>query len=426
MPTSVPQHNVNLPLEERWSSHIYANYEFLYPSIWKSMTSEKGAAFTMNGANVATLQCPMREIGYEAWDIQSQKREIKTPSGTYQVELWDLKDKNRNAANDFSLILISRNNFSQSCEVSISAGEEYDQRIAERIYSSVSIRVPEPQSDFSGPKESTEAKKYMDVPFGFSFFYSPNLIVSSDSEGLITLRDNASNNPVPLISIRKFSGTRAIDSNAKFGSAAIYYENGSWMRSITNERDGGLGSAVTVTSPRRTIGGLPYFDGNVHGHGWGRYSYVVALSPERFLIIEGQDDGDGNPTLSLAQSVHRISQDSNTPVAIASDSIKSIIADIAFDFGYPGYFEEAVMRWFDTSGELVVQGYGFTAKNTGKRFSDYAFFTSRGYAPDYRKADNATFSSSTGYVKDNIICSYSYNSAETRVYCGDKNTARKP
>jgi hypothetical protein len=139
-----------------WKTHTIKNYQFSYPSEWTVSIKENGAIFTSSGTQMASILCPIKEVGYEAWTLESQKREVKLLDKSYFVELWDLKDRDRTTAKDFSLILVNRDNFQQSCEMSISAGKKYSTTVAKQIYSS--IKFTSPQADTSGWKTYTSAK----------------------------------------------------------------------------------------------------------------------------------------------------------------------------------------------------------------------------------------------------------------------------
>lgn len=159
--TNYPRCNADLPLN--WKTYSWGDYQFSYPAEWKPVASQRGVSFVSNDNNVAVLNCPIREIGYEAWDTEIQSRKVKVGGKDYEIELWSLKDKDRVAASDFSLILINKNNFQQSCEIGISAGMSHNIQVAQKIYSSIS---------FSDSISSTfNWKAYGNQKYGFEFQY---------------------------------------------------------------------------------------------------------------------------------------------------------------------------------------------------------------------------------------------------------------
>ncbi|MSU55991.1 MAG: hypothetical protein EXS51_01640 [Candidatus Taylorbacteria bacterium] len=157
---------------------------------------------------------------------------------------------------------------------------------------------------------TTQTKTYSDTIFGFSFSYPKTWTISTDSTGTLSVGLQGSN--VALTTIKKTSGT-GTDSNGKFGSVVVSFNGSQWVRQQSNERDGGLTSPTPTTPVLYTASGLPIFSGAILTHGWGRYSYIVALSHTKFLTIEGSDnsvDGpynpDNDPTLSLIKTVSSI------------------------------------------------------------------------------------------------------------------------
>lgn len=118
-----------------WKTYSFNEYQFDYPGEWIAADAANGAEFYFSGELVATLRCPIREIGYPGWEIESQMQE-PGKGKVYPIELQHFKDLDRQAARDFSLILINRTDFLNSCELGVVAGKNYDPKIAERIYSS--------------------------------------------------------------------------------------------------------------------------------------------------------------------------------------------------------------------------------------------------------------------------------------------------
>lgn len=153
----------------------------------------------------------------------------------------------------------------------------------------------------------SSAKTYSDTIFGFSFSYPQSWNVSTDANG--TLSVGLPNSNVAPITVKKTSGT-GTDSNGKFGSVIVSFNGSQWVRQQSNERDGGLTSPTPTNPVLYTASGLPIFSGAILTHGWGIYSYIVALSHTKFLTIEGSDnsvDGpynqDNDPTLSFVKTV---------------------------------------------------------------------------------------------------------------------------
>lgn len=134
----------------------YNDYEFDYPSLWLVEHRQDGSLFyNAEGETMATLGCPISEIGYEAWDIESQSRKINVDGKIILVKLWNLKAKDGLGLNDFSLIFINEDDFKESCQISIPFGKNYNTTTAYNIYSSVNIKsttnLPPTINGISGP-----------------------------------------------------------------------------------------------------------------------------------------------------------------------------------------------------------------------------------------------------------------------------------
>ena len=117
------------------------------------------------------------------------------------------------------------------------------------------------------------------------------MALSKDDSGAIILQNepSASSN-YAKITLKK-SSEQGADSNGKFGSVVVFYDNNRWMTQKTNQKTGGLGNAVPATILTNTSFGLLVFQGSIPDHGWGTYSYIIALSHTKFLIVQGTDNG---------------------------------------------------------------------------------------------------------------------------------------
>jgi hypothetical protein len=150
-------------------------------------------------------------------------------------------------------------------------------------------------------------KEYRDTAFGFVVKYSDTYSVSVNGAGAIVLTAPQSTNPITLI---KTTNT-APDANGKWGPYTISYGNTGFMVQQQNEQDG-----TTISKPitpiAYTTSELPIFNGGTPSHGWGTYSYIVALSHTKFVKVSGPDmigDGSGSyasetdPTFAVAKAI---------------------------------------------------------------------------------------------------------------------------
>ncbi len=178
-----------------------------------------------------------------------------------------------------------------------------------------STTIPSGQQGNTGSTTSTPQNptipagmhQYADSAFGFSVTYPQSLNISTDSAGKITLSvPGATTNPT---TITKVTGP-ASNGSGKFGSYTISYANNGWVVEQQNERDGGVYSSP-INPIGYTTSGLPIFGSNM-SHGFGMYSYIVALSHTKFLRIygiesdyipNGQYNLNTDPTFLIAKSV---------------------------------------------------------------------------------------------------------------------------
>ncbi len=158
----------------------------------------------------------------------------------------------------------------------------------------------------SSTDQSTQnlTKTYVEQTFGFSFSYPDSSVITTDKDGNINITSSTS----PFI-IKKTTDTGR-DSNGKFGEVKIAFTNNQWTIQLSNQNSGGLSSPIPVSADSMTDSGLPVFSGATRGHGWGRYSYIIALSHTKFLTIEGPDNTtDGqyseatDPTLKIVKTI---------------------------------------------------------------------------------------------------------------------------
>lgn len=145
-------------------------------------------------------------------------------------------------------------------------------------------------------------QKFVDQSFGFSLLYPPYLSLSAGlSKGVIRLE--YIQNPGEVFTITEQSGPQVTDSNGHFGTVLYYYNGDQWIKGGSmNERDGSSIPPSPIDPLGYTSGGLPIFNGAVTSHGWGVFSYIVALSTTKFLIVEGQDTAT-SPLLQIVQSI---------------------------------------------------------------------------------------------------------------------------
>lgn len=177
-----------------------------------------------------------------------------------------------------------RNNSIQD-QSSFSYEQSVNSTSGQQIQKPLSVPTqPMPSSAVKLPVSNT--KTYSDSSFGYSITYPENFTVSTDSSGVITLRNpSVTTNPT---TITKLTGS-APNGSGKFGSYTISYNNG-W---VVQQQDEQSGDMVTnqITPIAYTNSGLPIFGSNT-GHGFGMYGYVVALSHTKFLKIYGSEDSN--------------------------------------------------------------------------------------------------------------------------------------
>ncbi|MBI2482034.1 MAG: hypothetical protein HYV76_00470 [Candidatus Vogelbacteria bacterium] len=280
-----------------WQTYSFNNYQFLYPSGWVANPLSNGATFAVDGEHVGSLRCPIREVGYEAWDIESQTREIKQAGKTYKVELWNLKDRDRKAASDFSLIFINRDDFQQSCELGVATGKNYDPKIAQQIYSSVAIQ---------NTPVSTSLVPIIKNNWGVSFTKSPNWNLISDTGDRIELKQVSGDSVGDTIDISYISGTSITTSDTKFGTVTYYYDesNQRWMTNVRqSEKTGETLSPIAtpyIYYPY-TADGLPVLVGA------GRWAtFIIPLSHSTFLKLHIDGSGKTKPLDDLLRTIKKI------------------------------------------------------------------------------------------------------------------------
>lgn len=152
----------------------------------------------------------------------------------------------------------------------------------------------------------TGLKTYTNTNFGFSLNHPQSFVVSTDNTGKVSLNmPGATTNPT---TVTTFTGS-APNGSGKFGSYTISYANNGWVVEQQNEQSGALYTAA-INPIGYTTSGLPIFGSNMT-HGFGMYSYVVALSHTTFVKITG-DEGpyphnlSTDPTFIITQSVSLI------------------------------------------------------------------------------------------------------------------------
>ncbi len=122
---------------EEWLEYKYYGYSFLYPNNWTTAI-KGGVILFFDGTDVKMeLQCPILEIGYEAWDFKTSQRQIFSENKSKTVDLW--LGTPLNGLNPIALIFIGNgknDGFQKSCQL---AGGGYSDlfEIYEKIYNSV-------------------------------------------------------------------------------------------------------------------------------------------------------------------------------------------------------------------------------------------------------------------------------------------------
>jgi hypothetical protein len=148
----------------------------------------------------------------------------------------------------------------------------------------VSILIPEV---ITSPAKSLDANIYKDADFGFAIDYL-NRVTISKAGNIVTLSDGdpSSGNSV---TIKEVTGTSVTDSSGKFGNVTYSSANGQWLVSRSNE-DGTMSAPVAATPTAGTKSDNPIFTGVIPVWGWGRFDYIVPISPTKFLVIDGPDN----------------------------------------------------------------------------------------------------------------------------------------
>jgi hypothetical protein len=149
------------------------------------------------------------------------------------------------------------------------------------------------------------AKVYTDKAFGFTITYPKTQTTSVDKNGTVTFYTLGSG--LPPVTAAKATNS-ADTSTGKWGKNVLSYSNSGWVTQMQNEQDGSLYTAATVPFAF-TAAGLPIFNGGTH-HGFGSFTYVVALSHTKFVIVTGPEgvttptgyDYTTDPTLLIAKA----------------------------------------------------------------------------------------------------------------------------
>jgi len=115
----------------------------------------------------------------------------------------------------------------------------------------------------------------------------PSQLTASKTENSISFTDNSN---FEVLVVRE-SSPYGKSGNGHFGEIVYTYENGQYMVSMSNEREGGLTTPTPAKPMFKTASGLPVFIGSVRSHGFGKFEYIVALSSTKFLVIYGSEEG---------------------------------------------------------------------------------------------------------------------------------------
>lgn len=150
---------------------------------------------------------------------------------------------------------------------------------------------------------------YTENSFGFVFAYPKDLTVSK-KENVLTIGTGKEAGYAPF-DIVEISDSKVDDPTGKWGTYSIRFDAASnaWIVTRASERDGS--SYDTKTEPlMTTYGGYPVFEGGIRSHGFGRYTYIVALSHEKFLLVSGQETFEPSmpekePLYTLVKSIIR-------------------------------------------------------------------------------------------------------------------------
>ncbi len=277
-----------------WKTFSYKGYQFSYPPTWVSSTVEaQGTIFTEQGQQVAKLTCPIREVGYEAWDVDQKVREIDVAGKKHKVVLWDLVSSDGNPIYNFNLILINWNledgsEFAKSCELSIGS---YKPEIAQKIYDSIMI-----QSDTAlAPEKIATPTDNGPLPFvvkkpswGISFPLLNGWNVTNDVDSQVILTQVSTGDRIILDYTVSNSYT---DISAKFGQITYTFNDVSkkWIVIENTYTDGGQNSreAKPVSMIQNII---PIFIGVSR---WK--TYIIALSNNQFLKVNITGSGQTVP-----------------------------------------------------------------------------------------------------------------------------------
>lgn len=139
------------------------------------------------------------------------------------------------------------------------------------------LNITLPAGEETSPSQSAEYEKYIDISFGFAFYY-PQSWKISETDGVITLTNFGPYYDDRILISRK-SGSRAINTDAKFGTVTYYYDNNSQSWQVNQNTD--FNSGIRNATPSfYTISNFPVFSGVSR---WK--TNIVPISTDKFLIV---------------------------------------------------------------------------------------------------------------------------------------------
>src|SRR5581483_4124057 len=206
-----------------------------------------------------------------------------------------------------------------------------------------------------GARQAEGWHTYTNTQLGFSLMYPADLVQSS--EGDLVHFSTPGQQGYSTVTLSTYAGTTVDDSTGKWGTYKLRYDapTHTWIATNANERDGS--PYDTEAKPiMQTASGLQVFSGGIRTHGFGLYDYIVALSPNKFILISGREPEDysitgtsQDPVIQMIQTIEPIAP---KPMTNWDGSWKTYTNnDYGFSIQYPS-------NWKVISGDSDIVSMG--------------------------------------------------------------------